>query len=729
MKKILFFLFLVSFQNIIFAQKCQNFNIQDAKTKETLIGVSLYVLGKTTGATSDANGQAKICNLSKGEKIVVSYVGYKSDTLQIVDNQQDIISIFLNENEQAVEEIIVTSTRTNSRIEDAATKIEVLGLEEMNEENGVKPGSIASILGDISSIQIQQSSAVTGNAAVRMFGLGSKYTQLLRDGMPTFDGFSGGFGVLQVAPLDLKQVEIIKGASSTLYGGGAIGGIINFVSKKPSDEPEASVTFNQSSLGESNINLYGAKKFGKFGISLFAGANNQEAKDVNKDGFTDLAKSININIHPRFFYTPDKNTELIFGINGTHNTINGGDIIALKTPDATHTFFEKNTINRASIELQYTRHFENKNMFLFKNMLSVFERNLETNTYKFQGEQKNYFAEASYLIPREKYQLVFGAALNQKDFNNLINNSLYPPKYTYKTIGAFVQYNRKLSEKANLETGIRVDKHNKYGIFALPSLAFLYKINQDFSLRFNGGLGYQTPDVLTSNNKDFDLNKILPVADSVRSETAYSGSAEWNYKHLFSNNLSLFFDQTFFITDIKNPILASVQSDGFVGLKNANAPIRTLGVDNYFRLGIPKWELYVGYTLTVPKQLFNTAQPYVPYTPINRAAMTLVYEPSETWRFGLESSFTGAQHREDGTHTQSFTFMAAMIRYNYKNISLVANVENILDARQTRFESIVIPPTSNPSFKTLWAPIDGRVGNVSLVWKPKFKGKLGASNR
>ena len=720
MKKTLVFLFFIFVQNIIFAQKCQTFIVQDAKTKELLIGATLLVIGKTNGAASDENGQAKICNLSRGQKIAISYIGYKNDTLQIADNQQDVISVLLNENEATVEEVIVTSTRTNNRIEDAATKIEVLGLEELKEESSIKPSNIASILGDISSIQIQQSSAVTGNAAVRMFGLGSKYTQLLRDGMPAFDGFSGGFGILQVAPLDLKQVEIIKGASSTLYGGGAIGGIINFVSKKPSDEPEASLTLNQSSLGESTINLYGAKKFGKFGVSLFAGANNQEAKDVNKDGFTDLAKSVNINVHPRFFYNPDKNTELIFGVNGTHNTINGGDIIALKTPDATHTFFEKNTINRASIELQYSRHFENKNLFLFKNMLSVFERTLHTNTYDFQGEQKNYFAEASYLIPREKYQLVFGAALNQKDFNNLIDNSLYPPKYAYKTIGAFAQYNRKLSEKANIETGLRVDKHSKYGVFALPSLAFLYKINKDFSLRFNGGLGYQTPDALTSSNKDFDLNKILPVADSMRSETAYSGSAEWNYKHLFSNNLSLFFDQTFFITDIKNPILANVRNDGFVTLKNENAPIRTLGVDNYFRLGIPKWELYVGYTLTVPKQLYNTAQPYVPYTPINRAAMTLVYEPSEKWRFGLESSYTGAQRRENGSLTKNFIFMAAMIRYNFKTISLVANVENILDVRQTRFESIVIPPLSNPSFKTLWAPIDGRVGNISLVWKPKF---------
>src|SRR6185503_10418801 len=101
---------------------------------------------------------------------------------------------------------------------------EVIGLEEVEEESGVKPGHIASLLGDVAGIQAQQTSATTNNTELRIQGLPGEYTQMLRDGIPLFGGFAGSFSVLQIPPLDLKQIEIIKGSSSTLYGGGAIAG-------------------------------------------------------------------------------------------------------------------------------------------------------------------------------------------------------------------------------------------------------------------------------------------------------------------------------------------------------------------------------------------------------------------------------------------------------------------------------------------------------------------------
>ena len=166
---------------------------------------------------------------------------------------------------------MVASTRSNESIETSTTKVEVLGLEEMNEESTVKPGNIASILGDMSGIQIQQSSATSGNANVRIQGLDGKYTQILRDGMPLYEGYSGGFGILSIPPLDLKQIELIKGSASTLYGGGAIGGLINLISKKPSYQPDASVLINTTTLKETNVNAYYAQRWKHIGFTLFAG--------------------------------------------------------------------------------------------------------------------------------------------------------------------------------------------------------------------------------------------------------------------------------------------------------------------------------------------------------------------------------------------------------------------------------------------------------------------------
>ena len=151
----------------------------------------------------------------------------------------------------------------------------------------------------------------------------------------------------------------------------------------------------------------------------------------------------------------------------------------------------------------------------------------------------------------------------------------------------------------------------------------------------------------------------------------------------------------------------------------ANQPgkIRTYGLDNYVRLGIPKWELYIGATITIPKYAEQNVSNYIAYTPLFRSATTLVFEPDENWRFGLEASFNGIQYRTDLSVTSPYTFVATMIGYKYKKFTFVLNCENLLDVRQTRFENIVIPPISNPRFKTLWAPIDGIVANFSIKYK------------
>lgn len=174
--------------------------------------------------------------------------------------QQKVADTLQNKEKEIEEITIVASSRTGQKIENSPQKVEVLGKEEMNEESGIKPAGIGSILGDISGVQIQQSSPVSGNSNIRIQGLDGRYTQILRDGMPLFDGFSGGLGVLSVPPLDLQQVELIKGSASTLYGGGAIGGLVNIISRKPTAKQELTFLANYSTLDEKNLNMFASKK-------------------------------------------------------------------------------------------------------------------------------------------------------------------------------------------------------------------------------------------------------------------------------------------------------------------------------------------------------------------------------------------------------------------------------------------------------------------------------------
>lgn len=99
-------------------------------------------------------------------------MGYTAKSLTLVNIQNDTtVTVYLSEQQNQLEEVFVSSSRTNSRLEDLPTKVEVLGAEEVGEENGIKPGNIVSLLGDIAGIQIQQTSAATANADMRVQGL------------------------------------------------------------------------------------------------------------------------------------------------------------------------------------------------------------------------------------------------------------------------------------------------------------------------------------------------------------------------------------------------------------------------------------------------------------------------------------------------------------------------------------------------------------------------------
>jgi outer membrane receptor for ferrienterochelin and colicins len=108
----------------------------------------------------------------------------------------------------------------------------------------------------------------------------------------------------------------------------------------------------------------------------------------------------------------------------------------------------------------------------------------------------------------------------------------------------------------------------------------------------------------------------------------------------------------------------------------------------------------------------------MPLTPRNRMAFVVVYEIPATWRFGLEGSYTGAQYRDNDLKTPGYMFMAAMVERKFgRSISVVLNCENMLDYRQSKHEALYSGTVTDPAFKPLWAPIDGRVVNFSLRWK------------
>ena len=256
--------------SVLFCISVDSIFAQDIKIKVTSTSTGLSINGasisknKKSFAVTDSLGFAMILISGKTE-LEISAVGFNTASLKVT-TAIDFYSVKLVPSETVMEDIvIVASTRTNQSIENAPIKIEILDAEEMEEESTVKPATVMGIIGDLSGVQIQQVSAVSGNSNVRIQGLDGRYTQILRDGLPLYEGYSGGFGLMSIPPLDLKQVELIKGSASTLYGAGAIGGLVNLISKKPTTKQEGIFTINQTTLKESNLNGFLSKRYKKFG--------------------------------------------------------------------------------------------------------------------------------------------------------------------------------------------------------------------------------------------------------------------------------------------------------------------------------------------------------------------------------------------------------------------------------------------------------------------------------
>lgn len=706
--------------------------VRDSLTREPLIGVSAVVHGTTNGTASDGQGRLTLSGLPAGPvQIDFSYLGYRPQTVQVPLPQSAALPVLLAPNTAELDEVIVTSTRTNSRIENLPTRVEVLGEEETREENGIKPGNIASLLGDIAGTQIQPTSPTTGNADLRIQGLQGRYSQILRDGLPLLGNYAGGFGILQIPPLDLRQIELIKGSSSTLYGGGAIAGLVNLVSKTPVlGNAQYTATLNQTTLRETNLNGFASGRTEKLGYTFYGGLTRQQDVDVDGDGFVDVPRLRNLTVHPRLFWYPNQHGQLAVGYTGTLESRRGGNQQTLRHgPDPLHEFFVTNSLQRHTVDAIYTQDSVAGGFLTLKAALSSFNRQVRTNTVAFEARQLSYYSEASYLHRWGRHTVVGGLNFNGEQLHPNAN-SVTPllNRYTYSTIGAFAQDDWLVLPRFTVQSGLRIDHHNQYGHFVLPRLALLLRATEFLTARLNGGLGYRVPVPYVNELDERQYPRVQPLV-GLQAERSLGLNGDVNWEHRFSSLTRLTINQGFFYTRLNHPMVLLPQEAPVttpLTWRNADQPVVTRGLETYVRLQADETELYLGYVFTDARRHYDPIHPHVELAARHKFSTVLVQELGEQWGGGIEASYTGQQYLPDGTTTPGYPIVALLLRYRTGPWTVVLNAENVLDYRQTRREAVVLAPYNNPEFRPLWAPVEGRVVNLSLNWRFLSKPRLAA---
>jgi outer membrane receptor for ferrienterochelin and colicins len=173
---------------------------------------------------TDRSGSAVLHLPVGGWPVVIAHVGFRPETLfvNVRAGLHTVVTAELAEQPQELESVVVTATRTAHQVDDEPTRVEVLAGEEIGEKTQTQPGNLTLLLQEMSGVRVQPTAPMFGAAGIRIQGLPGQYTEVLSDGLPLLGAQFWGLSLAEVPPLDLRQVEVIKGASTALYGPSAL---------------------------------------------------------------------------------------------------------------------------------------------------------------------------------------------------------------------------------------------------------------------------------------------------------------------------------------------------------------------------------------------------------------------------------------------------------------------------------------------------------------------------
>ncbi len=712
--KFILFFAIVFMAQVAFAQSALKVTVKDDNTKEPIAGATVIVKDTSIFATTDSQGTALLTNIPDGVTIVIFSPGYELKEMKLTAPPSET-SVFLRVTNE-VGEVTITSNRTGREIDDVPTRVEAIDEEEVDEKTNMRPANVSMVLNESTGIKVQQTSATSNTQSVRIQGLDGRYTQLLKDGFPAFGGFSGSISLLDILPLDLKQVEIIKGPSATFYGGGAIAGVINFISKEPEDKPVTSIIFNQTSALGTDFSIFNSRKFERFGYTFLGSVNYQKEYDVDDDDFTELPKTNSFTLNPRLFFYPDNKTRLVIGNSTSYQNRKGGDVVVIRgQADSFHQYFENNDSVRNITTFQFDRQFADGGHLTAKQSLAFFNRQIEIPDYRFEGRQFNSYTDVSYLRTTNHHVLVFGmnAVYDQFREKPQINTPILRDE-TRTTFGGYAQDSFNVTERVSLEAGFRLDYLRDYGTFPLPRISALFKLTNNLSSRVSFGLGYKAPSIFTEEAETLLFRNVQPIGNTLTAERSFGGTVDVNYRNTVGEKFSYSFNQMFFYTEIKDPLVLLDVPTGSFRFVNATQPVRSRGFETNARLSYDIVKLFAGYTFTHAKADYLTGNRTLPLTPKSRINSALLFERAESFKTGIEAYYTSSQFLSNGFRTRHFWVLGVFGEKMFGRYSLFINAENITDTRQGRFTQVVFPPHQTPTFSEIYTHTEGRVFNGGI---------------
>lgn len=480
--------------------------------------------------TSDC-GSFTLENIPNGKYLLkITSIGYASHEDSIsIDGIQGEFNFNLEKLELHLDEVVITGTMKETRIDNSPVKIEILTPTFLRNN---ACNNIMQALGMVNGIQEQVSCGVCGTNCIHINGMEGAYTLMLIDGMPIMSALASTYGFNGIPNSMIERVEIIRGPSSTLYGTEAVGGVINIITKKPEGMPLISTNVFGTTHGEYNLDFAYSPRLSKnvsttFSTNLFS---NQQRLDYNNDNFTDIP------------------------LNDRMTLLNKWDF-KLKNDQVARMSMRYYTENRFGGEMQWNPQFKGNDSIYGEyidtkrwemiGMLPLPIKDLRIDyswnshyqdswygTTNYVAEQTIYFANLIWSKKLGRHDWVSGLTTRYQTYTD--NSSSFTDEKEYIP-GIFFQDEYNLTENTSLLAGIRLDHHRSHGAIIAPRLNIKHKFNRQTTTRLNLGTGFREVHLFTEDHAFYSGSRSVQVTTNLRPEESYNATLNFNRIYSFLN--------------------------------------------------------------------------------------------------------------------------------------------------------------------------------------------------
>lgn len=457
-------------------------------------------IGKST--ETDENGNFQITEIPPGryrlEVYAEGYMDYSSDSIQL---QQDKLNFSIILIKKIAEEIVVTATRTPKLFAETPVRTKVINTEDIAKKAAT---TLADALYQTTGVRVENDCQNCNFTQVRINGMEGKYTQILIDSSPVVSAMTGVYGLEQIPAEMLDRIEIVKGGGSALYGGNAVAGVINILTKEPQE--------NRTTLKVHREAIRG-KPFTNFGVRsslvskdlntkafLFASYQGREPVDLNEDSFSELGSLSNTSFGLNFYqYFSAINSKLKLSFFRIFEERRGGDLFDKPPHEANTTEWIKT--DQIGLSSEWNLALSGKLYYNLSFSLVDAKRNTyygshqDPNAY---GSTKNplWFINGQFNYQLGSHLLSFGIQYKRDKIKDEATGYERIIEDVYEESGIFLQDDFKIGKAFSLLTGVRLNKHSALNrIIFTPRLSLLINLTKELSLRTSFSTGFRAPQV------------------------------------------------------------------------------------------------------------------------------------------------------------------------------------------------------------------------------------------